>query len=250
MCLSTCPPRLLDGIVDHRPEAVHETGDELGIQPLGQRREAGRVGEQHRRLAPTIAAVRHYSLRVELRPQRRHGHIDHLVGYRAAELLLGGDRRQHLVPNHHRAQPLTAPPRAAHATRHDHRLSAPGEGRSNLPASSADASVLDKPPSHELTHVRWGNADPLRARRHGAYRGRHLPGQIPAPQGVTREGRPLLPVMPAAVSHSGSYASTLSASTSDRRMTKSRLTPHVALWSNAACNSGVNAVTASKPSFS
>ena len=48
----------------------------------------------------------------------------------------------------------------------------------------------------------------------------------------------------------GSYASALSASTSDRRMTTSRGTPHVAPWSSAACNAGVNAVTASKPSFS
>ena len=44
--------------------------------------------------------------------------------------------------------------------------------------------------------------------------------------------------------------STQSASTSDRRMTTSRGTPHFALWSSAACNAGVNAVTALKPSFS
>ena len=61
----------------------------------------------------------------------------------------------------------------------------------------------------------------------------------------------ILPVRPPpSRAQIGSYASALSASTSDRRMTTSRGTPHVAPWSSAACNAGVNAVTASKPSFS
>ena len=99
------PSALLDGAIDHRPQAVHETGDQLGIHPLGQRREPRHVGEQHRRLAPTLGGVGQWTLNIELRPQRRHGHVDHRVGHRAAELLLSSDRRQHLIPNHHRAQP-------------------------------------------------------------------------------------------------------------------------------------------------
>ena len=56
--------------------------------------------------------------------------------------------------------------------------------------------------------------------------------------------------MPPGQATPGSYASARPTSTSSRRMTTSRGTPHVAPWSSAACNAGVNAITASKPSFS
>ena len=107
---------LLDGAIDHRPQAVHQTGDQLGVHPLGQRREPRRVGKQHRRLAPTIGGVGQWTVTIELRPQRRHGHIDYRVGHRTAKLLLSSDRRQHLLPNHHRAQPPKSPPQPPHAT--------------------------------------------------------------------------------------------------------------------------------------
>ena len=91
------------------------------------------------------------------------------------------------------------------------------------------------------------------AQRLDGTRARPCHGEAGGPlsaEGLTSRHALGLPSWGRVASHSGSYASTPSASTSDRRITKSRLTPHVAPWSSAACNSRVNAVTVSKPSFS
>jgi hypothetical protein len=81
--------------VEPGPELVHGVGDELGVEALRHRREPTHIGEQH----ADLAAARLGSAEGrEAVAERGDGDINDLVGHRAAQLLLRGDRQFQLIP--------------------------------------------------------------------------------------------------------------------------------------------------------
>ena len=106
MCLSTRPPNPRDLSVQAFPEFVHQPGDELRVERLGQGREATHVGEEHRDLpspGPEPSSL------VELAAQGGERGVDDLVGHDAPQPLLGGDGRLDVVPISHPLRSVRLP---------------------------------------------------------------------------------------------------------------------------------------------